>query len=65
MSEWKTITENEPPQGVPVMTKIDDEKGSRNEQVLKRQGRLWFFADGSMYVYCVPTHYRADEGTVK
>lgn len=46
-----------PPDGKVVMTKIDDSKGCRNEQLLKRQGRLWFFKDGSMYVYYTPTHW--------
>lgn len=48
---------NEAPDGVVVMTKIDDEKGVRNVQKLKRRGRLWFYDDGSMYVYYTPTHY--------
>jgi hypothetical protein len=30
---------------------------------LKRQGNLWFFADGSMYVYYVPTFWRAKESS--
>lgn len=46
------------PEGVVVMTKIDDDDGCRNEQSLKRQGNLWFVPDGSMYVYYRPTHYR-------
>jgi len=39
------------------MTKIEDSNGARNEQPLKRVGRLWFFDDGSMYVYYTPTHW--------
>lgn len=39
-------------------TKIDDSNGCRNVQKLKRKGRLWFFPDGSMYVYYTPTHWR-------
>jgi hypothetical protein len=46
------------PEGVVVMTKIDDADGCRNEQELKRRGRLWWLADGSMYVYYTPTHWR-------
>ena len=46
------------PECVLVNTKISDIGGDRNEQKLKRQGRLWFFADGSMYVYYTPTHWR-------
>jgi hypothetical protein len=46
------------PENVPVFTKIDDELGVRNEQPLKRQGRLWWFVDGSMYVYYTPTHWK-------
>lgn len=52
---WKTI--ESAPEGVPVRTKIDDAQGIRNEQVLRRQGRLWWFPDGSMYVYYSPTHW--------
>jgi hypothetical protein len=42
------------------MTKIDDERGVRNEQTLKRQGRLWFYPDDSMYVYYTPTHWKRE-----
>jgi len=45
------------PEGVVVNTKIDDENGERNVQRMKRRGRLWFYADGSMYVYYTPTHW--------
>lgn len=46
------------PDNTIVETKIDDAKGCRNVQPLKRQNRLWFLADGSMYVYYTPTHWR-------
>lgn len=52
---WQT-TETAP-EGKPVMTKIDDQNGPRNEQVLVRKGRLWFYPDMSMYVYYTPTHW--------
>jgi hypothetical protein len=55
---WTKCRDELPPENVPVMTKIDDDKGCRNVQPLKRCGRLWFFADGSMYVYYTPTHWR-------
>lgn len=58
MSEWNNCEETLPPDGEVVMTKIHDRGGCRNEQELKRQGRLWFFPDGSMYVYYTPTHWR-------
>jgi hypothetical protein len=45
------------PDGVEVMTKIDDARGVRNETTLKRRGNLWWFPDGSMYVYYTPTHW--------
>lgn len=57
MSVWEQITASEPANGVPVLTKIRDERGDRNEAVLKRSGWLWFFPDGSMYVYYTPTHW--------
>jgi hypothetical protein len=46
------------PEGVTVRTKIEDAGGVRNEQNLKRQGRLWFYPDMSGYVYYQPTHWR-------
>jgi hypothetical protein len=51
-------SESLPEEGKIVMTKIDDANGLRNETTLKRQGNLWFFPDGSMYVYYRPTHWR-------
>lgn len=41
-----------------VETKIDDDDGVRNVQALKRLGNLWWYPDGSMYVYYTPTHWR-------
>lgn len=46
------------PENVLVETKIDDEDGERNVRKMRRQGRLWFVADNSMYVYYTPTHWR-------
>jgi hypothetical protein len=54
--KWQPIASA--PENVVVDTKIDDGRGVRNEQPMKRQGRLWYFADGSMYVYYTPTHWR-------
>ena len=45
------------PDDVVVRTKIDDDKGCRNDQNLKRMGNLWWYPDGSMYVYYRPTHW--------
>lgn len=60
--EWIECSKELPPADLVVMTKIDDEKGCRNEQKLKREGRgyghsMWFLPDGSMYVYYAPTHW--------
>ena len=55
--EWISITDRLPEEGVLVKTKIDDESGVRNIAKLKRQGNLWFTADGKMYVYYTPTHW--------
>jgi hypothetical protein len=41
-----------------VNTRIDDGRGVRNEQPLKRSGRLWWTADGTVYVYYTPTHWK-------
>lgn len=53
--DWKAA--ETAPEGLEVMTKIDDGKGVRNVQTLKRRGRLWFVPDDSMYVYYTPTHW--------
>lgn len=55
-TEWQAIATA--PDDTPVLTRIDDEHGVRNEQLLTRHGRLWWFVDGSMYVYYTPTHWR-------
>lgn len=56
---WIMCGSKLPPEGEVVNTKIDDGKGVRNVQALKRRGRLWFLPDGSMYVYYTPTHWAA------
>lgn len=62
MSENETAvpwnTADTAPENIVVETKIDDGAGVRNEQPLKRHGRLWFLPDDSMYVYYTPTHWR-------
>jgi hypothetical protein len=55
---WVSVVDRLPENGAVVETKIDDANGLRNETTLKRSGRLWFFPDGSMYVYYTPTHWR-------
>lgn len=45
------------PDGIEVLTKIDDHNGVRNETTLIRRGNLWWMPDGSMYVYYKPTHW--------
>jgi hypothetical protein len=52
---WQPI--DTAPENVVVLTKIDDGRGVRNQQPMKRRGRLWWFADGEMYVYYTPTHW--------
>lgn len=58
MNFWRNTAQQNPHPGVVVETKIDDNKGVRNQQPLKRVGNLWFFPDGLMYVYYTPTHWR-------
>jgi hypothetical protein len=58
MSEWTSTAHALPPDGELVLTKIDDANGVRNEQPLRRSGRLWFVEDGSIYVYYTPTHWK-------
>ena len=54
--DWQPI--ETAPENVVVLTKIDDDKGVRKEQELKREGRYWFSPDGSIYMYYTPTHWR-------
>lgn len=55
---WTSVKFTPPPFNVVVTTKIDNENGYRNECDLKYDGKLWWMADGSMYVYYTPTHWR-------
>jgi hypothetical protein len=57
MPQWKLITEENPPKGKVINTKVDDTNGVRNEQELKWDGKLWWTPDGAMYVYYTPTHW--------
>ena len=54
---WKKISEEQPPVGKVVKTKIDDSEGIRNEQELIFEKNLWWLPDHSMYVYYTPTHW--------
>ena len=54
---WIKVTDQKPPEGKIVKTKIDDEKGVRNEQNLIYKSNLWWHEDMYMYVYYTPTHW--------
>ena len=54
-SRWHPV--EAAPEGVEVLTKIDDDAGVRHVQPLLRRGRLWLYPDGSVYVYYTPTHW--------
>lgn len=58
MSDKNWMSAETAPEGKVVETTIDDGRSVRNQQSLKRSGRLWFVPDGSMYVYYTPTHWR-------
>jgi hypothetical protein len=55
---WHPVTDDIPAEDVVVVTRLDDHKGVRNEQPLRRVGRLWYFPDGSAHVQYDPTHWR-------
>jgi len=55
--EWINTLYTPPKDGVTVMTRINDAKGVRNEQELKKRGNLWYFPDMSMYVYYTPNEW--------
>lgn len=54
------------PEGVVCWTKIDDAHSARNIQKLVKRTRepgktrpMYWYDDGSMYVYYAPTHWQA------
>jgi hypothetical protein len=56
---WINAELNPPPQKKVVETCIQARSGEeRNVQLLQLDGRLWWHADHSMYVYYTPTHWR-------
>lgn len=58
MRHWISTKESLPKQGEVVLTLSPN----GTEQPLKRVGRLWFFPDGSMYVYYTPAFWRQEGG---
>jgi hypothetical protein len=56
--KWTSVLYKLPTEGVVVQTMISDDDGIRNVAKLKRAKNLWWFADGSMYVYYNPTHWK-------
>lgn len=58
--EWNETEITLPLDGEVVDTKIHNASGVHKEQKLKRLGSLWFYPDGSMYVYYAPTHWRKE-----
>lgn len=58
IARWIPTAEQLPPENQIVDTKIDDEKGLRNEYQLIFSRNLWWLPDKSMYVYYSPTHWR-------
>lgn len=55
---WIPVNVGLPTNDTVVLTKIEDAKGERNVQRLRRRNNLWFVPDGSMYVYYTPTHWK-------
>lgn len=55
---WKETKNELPPINELVDTKIDDEKGIRNEGTLRFHDNLWWMSDDKMYVYYTPTHWK-------
>ena len=60
---WNAI--DTAPEGSEIETKIDDQDGPRNIQNLVKRTRIpgvtrsmFWYPDGSMYVYYTPTHWR-------
>lgn len=55
---WISTSEQLPPENQIVDTKIDDEKGLRNDCQLIFSNNLWWLPDKSMYIYYTPTHWK-------
>lgn len=51
---WNHTSSQLPNEGVVVSTVSE----GGMEQELKRQGNLWFYPDGSMYVYYTPVKWK-------
>lgn len=58
---WIKVSDELPPEGVLVETKIDDESGVRNFTLLTRKGNL-YYSDNGTYTYYAPTHWRFYDG---
>ena len=56
MADWLTI--ESAPERVEVLTKIHDDLGERNIQIMERIGSLWWLKGRSMYAYYTPTHWK-------
>ena len=54
VSDWTPIDEGMPPEGVVVDAVAPDGQLLR----LKWQGRQWWYADGSHYLYFTPDYWR-------
>jgi hypothetical protein len=54
---WQPISTA--PEGVPILTRLADANGVRNERVLRRDGRRWCDAGGLTCVGYTPTHWMA------
>lgn len=54
---WKYTSHELPGEGVVVETASE----GGLHQLLKRKGKLWFYPDGSMYVYYTPVAWRIEE----
>lgn len=62
--DWTKTADQLPHDGLVVGTMIHGPgEVPHNVQPLMRRGNLWFFPDGSMYVYYTPTHWKRVEAT--
>lgn len=55
---WNRTNEVNPPENTLLLTKVDHQNCSKNEQRLIKKGNLWWLEDMSMYVYYTPTHWK-------
>jgi len=54
--DWNPI--ESAPDEMLILTKIHDDNGVNNVQIMRKSKRLWFIGDSNIYCYYTPTHWK-------